>query len=215
MSPDPAPPAAPAKEPGKGGPHRRLYHWVLHWADTPYALPALFILSFAESSFFPIPPDVLLLPLCLGQRKRAFQFAFWCSLASVLGGMFGYMLGYFFWESGVKELCFSYLFAEKTFNDVGLKFEEWNFWIVFTAGFSPIPYKVFTISAGVFHEHVSFHMFVIASAVSRSARFFLEAALLRIWGEPIRDFVEKRLGLMSLLFCVVLVGGFVALKYLL
>lgn len=196
------------------GLHHRLYRWVLHWAYTPYALPALVILSFAESSFFPVPPDVLLLPLCLGKPKRAFRFAFWCSLASVLGGMFGYLLGYAFWEAGVRELCFSYVFSKEVFDQVGVKFEEWNFWIVFTAGFSPIPYKVFTISAGVFHEHVSFHMFVIASAVSRSARFFLEAALLRTWGEPIRDFVEKRLGLMSLLFCVVLVGGFVVIRYL-
>ena len=214
MSQEPAPPAVPAKN-NKGGLHRRLYHWVLHWADTAYALPALCILSFAESSFFPIPPDVLLLPLCLGEPKRAFRFAFWCSLASILGGMFGYLLGYAFWEAGVREFCFNYVFSEEVFNNVGVKFEEWNFWIVFTAGFSPIPYKVFTISAGVFHEHVSFHMFVIASAVSRSARFFLEAALLRIWGEPIRDFVEKRLGLMSLLFCVILIGGFVAVRYLL
>ncbi len=198
-----------------GGLPHRLYRWVLHWADTPYALPALIVLSFAESSFFPVPPDVLLLPLCLGEPRRAFRFAFWCSLASVLGGMFGYFLGYAFWEAGVKDLCFQYVFAEETFQAVSRKFEEWNFWIVFTAGFSPIPYKVFTISAGVCHEHVSFHMFVIASAVSRSARFFLEAALLRIWGEPIRDFVEKRLALMSLLFCVILVGGFAAVRYLL
>jgi membrane protein YqaA with SNARE-associated domain len=197
------------------GLHHRLYRWVLHWADTRYGLPALIILAFAESSFFPVPPDVLLLPLCLGQPKRAFQFAFWCSLASVLGGMFGYLLGYAFWEAGVKELCFNYLFSEDIFAKVGTKFEEWNFWIVFTAGFSPIPYKVFTISAGVFHEHVSFPMFVIASAVSRSGRFFLEAVLLRAWGEQIRDFIEKRLALMSLLFCVCLVGGFAAIHYLL
>lgn len=200
----------------KGAIHHRLYRWVLHWAYTPYARPALVILAFAESSFFPIPPDVLLLPLCLGQPKRAFRFALWCSVASVLGGMFGYLLGYAFWEAGVKELCFNYLhlFTRETFDSVGELFREWNFWIVFTAGFSPIPYKVFTISAGVFHDHVSFPMFVLASAVSRSARFFLEAALLRTWGEQIRDFVEKRLGLMSLLFCVGLIGGFVLVKHL-
>ena len=187
---------------------------MIHWADTPYALPALIILSFAESSFFPIPPDVLLLPLCLGSRKKAFRFAFWCSAASIVGGMFGYLLGYAFWEAGVKELCFTYIFTEEAFHGVGAKFQEYNFWIIFTAGFSPIPYKVFTISAGVFHDHVSFPMFVIASAVSRSARFFLEAILLRVYGEAVREFVEKRLALMSLVFCIVLIGGFVSLKYL-
>ena len=196
--------------------YRRLYDWVIHWAETAYALPALFVLSFAESSFFPIPPDVMLLPLCLGEPKRAFRFAFWCSLASVLGGMLGYWLGYAVWESGLDQFCFDYVpgFSEDKFAKISAWYGEYNFWIVFTAGFSPLPYKVFTIAAGVCHEDVNFGMFVLASLVSRSTRFYIEAALLKKFGEPIRVFVEKRLGLLSLVFCVLLVGSFALLKYL-
>ena len=197
------------------GLHRRLYNWVLHWAYTAYAVPALIVLSFAESSFFPIPPDVLLLPLCLGEPRKAYRFAFYCSLFSVLGGMAGYALGMFFWESGLQELCFDYLFTPDSFTRISALYGEWNFWIVFTAGFSPIPYKLFTISAGILHEDVHFATFVLASAISRSARFYLEAFLLHRYGPPIRDFIDKRLGLMALLFCVLLVGGFATVKYML
>lgn len=206
----------PNSEPdAKPGLHRRLYNWVLHWAYTSYALPALVLLSFAESSFFPIPPDVLLLPLCLGEPKKAYRFAFWCSAASIAGGIAGYFMGKGLWNSGLDDLFFNYVpgFTQEVYDKVAGLYEEWNFWIVFTAGFSPLPYKVFTITAGVFD--INFLMFVVASLVSRSARFYLEAVLIRWKGEQIRDFVEKRLGLMSLLFCVVLVGGFVAIKYLL
>jgi membrane protein YqaA with SNARE-associated domain len=197
------------------GLHRRLYDWVLHWAYTPYATPALVVLAFAESSFFPIPPDVMLLPLCLGDRRRALRFATWCSAASVLGGIAGYWMGYGLWNVGLRELMYDWVpgFGPPQFARVHDLYEEWNFWIVFTAGFSPLPYKVFTVTAGVFA--VNFWMFVVASVISRSARFFLEALLLRRYGAPVREFIEKRLGLMALLFCILLVGGFVALKYLL
>ena len=208
-------PAAPLSPPAKAGLHRRLYFWVLHWAYTPYALPALMVLSFAESSFFPIPPDVLLLPLCLGDPRRALRFAFWCSVASVLGGMAGYALGYGLWHAGLDQFCFNYVpgFTPQAFATVQRLYEEHNFWVVFTAGFTPIPYKLITIAAGVFE--VNFAMFVLASAIGRSARFFLVAWLVARFGAPIREFVERRLGLMSLLFCVLLVGGFVAVKYVL
>jgi len=198
----------------KPGLHRRLYDWVIHWAETRYALAALIILAFAESSFFPIPPDVLLLPLCLGRPKQAFRFAFWCSLASILGGIAGYWMGFGLWHSGLNDICFDYVpgFTPAVFDKVQTLYDEWNFWIVFTAGFSPLPYKVFTITAGVFH--INFAMFLLASIVSRSARFYIEAALIHRYGLPVREFVEKRLGMMSLLFCLVLVGGFVAIKYL-
>lgn len=192
---------------------RRLYDWVLHWAYTPYAMPALFILAFAESSFFPIPPDVMLLPLCLSQPKSAFKFAAWCSIASILGGIAGYWMGFGFWQSGLDQICFDYVpgFTPEKFEKIGGLYDEYQFWIVFTAGFSPLPYKVFTVSAGVFG--VNFPMFVLASVVSRSARFFLEALLLRKFGEPIREFIEKRLGLVTLAFCVLLIGGFAAIKF--
>lgn len=203
--------SAPEKRPGL---HRRLYDWVLHWAYTPYAMPALFILSFAESSFFPIPPDVMLLPLCMSHPKSAFKFAAWCSVASVLGGIAGYWMGFGFWQAGLDQICFDYVpgFNPEKFEKIGRLYDDYQFWIVFTAGFSPLPYKVFTIAAGVFG--VNFPMFVLASAVSRSARFFLEAALLRKYGEPIREFIEKRLGLVTLAFCVLLIGGFAAIKFI-
>ena len=195
------------------GLHRRLYDWVIGWAYTPYAMPALIVLSFAESSFFPIPPDVLLLPLCLGEPRKALRFAFWCSAASVLGGIVGYWMGYGLWEAGLRELCFGYVpgFTPEVFERVQTLYQEWDFLIIFTAGFSPLPYKVFTITAGVFG--VNFTMFVLASVASRSVRFYLEALLLKKFGPPIRDFIEKRLGLVTLLFCLLLVGGFVAIKY--
>jgi len=195
------------------GLHHRLYNWVISWAYTPYAMPALIILSFAESSFFPIPPDVLLLPLCLGEPRKALRFAFWCSIASVLGGIAGYWMGHALWGAGLEGFCFDYVpgFTPEVFERVKALYEEWNFLIIFTAGFSPLPYKVFTITAGVFG--VNFAMFVLASVASRSVRFYLEALLLKKFGPPIRDFIEKRLGLVTLLFCVILVGGFVAIKY--
>lgn len=194
---------------------RRLYDWVIHWAYTPYALPALVLISFAESSFFPIPPDVLLIPLCLGNPRRAWQFAAWCSVASVLGGIAGYGLGMFAWEAGLRELSFSYIpgFTPEIFAKVQGLYQEWDFWIVFAAGFSPIPYKVFTIAGGVFG--INFVTFVLASVISRSARFFLVAWLLRRFGPPVREFIEKRFGLATLAFCALLVGGFVAIKYVL
>lgn len=194
---------------------RRLYDWVIHWAYTPYALPALVLISFAESSFFPIPPDVLLVPLCLGNPKRAFQFAAWCSVASVLGGIAGYGIGMFAWEHGVSDLCFQYIpgFTPDIFTKVQGLYQKWDFWIVFAAGFSPIPYKVFTIAGGVFG--INFFTFVLASAISRSARFFLVALLLKKYGAPVREFIEKRFGLATMAFCVLLIGGFVTIKYLL
>lgn len=204
-----------ATPPGKRSLIHRVYHWVIHWAYTPYALPALILLAFAESSFFPIPPDVLLVPLCVGRRDKAYGFALWCSVASVLGGMAGYGLGYGLWHAGLSDICFDYVpgFTPHVFERVSGLYETWNFWIVFTAGFSPLPYKVFTIAAGVCS--INFGMFVLASVVSRSARFYIEAALIRRFGAPVREFIERRLGLVTLLFCVVLVGGFAAIKYLL
>jgi membrane protein YqaA with SNARE-associated domain len=135
---------------------RRLYDWVVHWAFTPYAVPALVLIAFAESSFFPIPPDVLLVPLCLGNQKRAFGFAAWCSVASVVGGMAGYGIGMYAWEAGVRDLCFHYVpgFTPEVFARVQGLYQRWDFWVVFVAGFSPIPYKVFTIAGFVAIKYV-------------------------------------------------------------
>ncbi len=197
----------------KKGLLRRLYAWVLHWADTPYGTPALATMSFAESSFFPIPPDVLLVALCLGDRTRAFRFAFWCSVASVLGGLAGYGIGAFFWDlESVQSFFFHYVFSEKTFADVTKLYEDWNFWIVFIAAFTPIPYKVITITAGVCG--IGLPMFIVASVIGRSARFYLVAWALWRFGEPASRMLDKHLGWITTALAALGIGGFVALKYL-
>jgi hypothetical protein len=197
----------------KKGLLRRLYAWVLHWADTPYGTPALATMSFAESSFFPIPPDVLLVALCLGDRARAFRFAFWCSVASVLGGLAGYGIGAFFWDiEAVQSFFYHYVFSEKTFADVTKLYEDWNFWIVFIAAFTPIPYKVITITAGVCG--IGLPMVLVASVIGRSARFYLVAWALWRFGEPASRMLDKHLGWITTALAALGIGGFVALKYL-
>lgn len=187
---------------------------MLHWAYTPYAIPALFLLSFAESSFFPIPPDVLLIALCIGNVKGSYRYATWCSIASVLGGMAGYAIGAFLWnQSWVNGFFLTYVFSQATFDSVGELYKKYDFWIVFVAAFTPIPYKVITITAGVFGTN--FLIFVVASVVGRSARFFLVAWLFRTYGPPIKDFIERRFALVTIVGTLMLIGGFVAIKYVL
>ncbi len=202
--------------------HRRMYDWVLGWAYRPSAAVALFCLSFAESSFFPIPPDVLLMPLVLGNRRRWFRYATICSLASVLGAVAGFLLGALAWEAGVDRLFFDYVpgFTPEVYRRVSRLYEQYNFWIVFTAGFTPIPFKVITITAGVFgtgaavaNVWVFFAVFLVASVVSRSARFFLVAGLMRAFGPRITPFIEKYFNWLALLFAALLIGGFVVAKY--
>jgi len=191
---------------------RALYDWVLHWADTPYGTPALGTLAFAESSFFPIPPDVLLIALALGKPKRSLLYALVAAVFSVLGGMLGYLIGYCVWEA-VNEFFFAYVFSEEIFMKVKDLYNEWAFWAVFTAGFTPIPYKVFTITAGV--TTISFPMFVVASAISRSARFFLVAGLIYLFGPPIKRYIDKYFNILVIVFTVLLIGGFVLIKHVL
>ncbi len=192
---------------------RRLYDWVLHWADTPYGIPALFLLAFAESSFFPIPPDVLLLALCIAIPARSFKFALICSVGSVLGGIAGYGIGLGLWEI-LSGFFFHYVpgFTEQGFIRVQELFAAYDFWTVFAAGFTPIPYKVITIGAGVFE--INFAIFVLASIVGRSLRFFLVAGLIYRFGPAMRDFIEKYFNVLTLIFMVLLIGGFVIVKYL-
>jgi len=199
---------------------RRLYDWILHWAETKYGVPALFLLALAESSFFPIPPDVLLIPLALGARSKAIRFALVCSVASIVGGIAGYGIGYFSWWSGAEAYSavalffFNHIpgFTEQVFLNIQEKYEIYNFLIVFTAGFTPIPFKIITISAGAFS--VNFPMFLLASTVSRSARFFLVALLIRQFGEPITAFIDKYFNVLSIIFTLLLIGGFLVLKTL-
>ena len=195
--------------------HRRLYNWVIHFADTPHGERALFLLSFAESSFFPVPPDVLLAPLTLGAPKKWFRFALSCSIASVLGGILGYFIGVFLWEQ-IGGWVFSHLgaigFTQENFDAFQEGYNKYGFWIVFTCGFTPLPYKVCTITAGV--AGIFFPGFLIASALSRSARFFIVAGLFGWKGEAIRPFIEKYFNWLSLAFVILLIGGFAVLKLL-
>ncbi len=199
---------------------RRLYHWVLSWAESPWGPVALFILAFAESSFFPIPPDVLLIALCLGCIARSLRYAFICSVASVLGALLGYAIGHFLWQTpsgeftAVADFFFRVIpgFTEAEYLKIKQMYDQYNFWVVFTAGFTPIPYKLITITAGVFR--INLPMFVVASVVSRSLRFFLIAWLIKRFGAPIKMFIDKYFNLLAIAFTVLLIGSFVAVKYL-
>ncbi len=190
---------------------KRLYDWVLHWAETPYGTPALFILAFAESSFFPVPPDVLLMALALSINKRAFRYATVCTIGSVLGGVFGFFLGYQFWELGSK-ILFNYIDPQR-FETVRNYFQQYEAWAVGIAGFTPIPYKVFTISAGFFR--VDFVIFLIASVISRGIRFFLVSGLIYHFGPSIKNFIDKYFNLLTFVFMILLIAGFIVIKYLL
>jgi len=195
--------------------HRRLYEWTLGWAGRSSSFTALFMLSFAESSFFPIPPDVLLMPLVLGNRKKWFKLATICSLASVAGGAAGYCIGMWAW-TGIEPYAYQWFswagFTAEKYRQVAEAYETWNFWVVFTAGFTPLPFKLITITAGVFE--INFFLFLAASTVSRSARFFLVAGMMNMFGPRITPFIEKYFNWLSLLFVALLVGGIIAAKYL-
>jgi len=190
---------------------RRLYDWVLRWAETPYGEPALAALAFAEASFFPVPPDVLLIALSLGSPRSALRFALVCAVGSVMGGVGGYMIGWFVWEQ-VRDFFFAYVFSRSTFEHVAALYERNAFWAVFTAGFTPIPYKVFTIAGGVFQ--IDFGEFLVASALSRSARFFLVAGSIRMFGPPVRGFIDRYFDALSIAFAVLLIGGFALARWL-
>ena len=185
---------------------------MLSWGESRWGALALFLFAFAESSFFPIPPDVLLIALCLGAVTRSFRFAAICTLGSILGAMLGYGIGFFAWQTTTGEYTalahffFNHVFSVESFDQVGALYDKYNFWIVFTAGFTPLPYKIFTISGGLFH--INFSMFLIASIVSRGLRFFLIAALIWKFGAPIKVFIEKYFNLLAIAFTVLLVGSF-------
>jgi membrane protein YqaA with SNARE-associated domain len=193
------------------GLHYRMYDWVLRWAAHKHAQTALFVISFAEASFFPLPPDVLLIAMSVAKVKKAFRYALICSVASILGGMLGYAIGMGFWEL-VSELFYRWVpgFTPEVYEKVAGLYDRYNFWIVFAAGFTPIPYKVFTICAGV--GQINFLVFLLASAIGRSARFFLVAGLIRLLGPRVLPFIEKYLGWLTVAFVVLLVLGFVVVS---
>lgn len=198
---------------------KRLYDWMLSWGDSRWGALALLLFAFAESSFFPIPPDVLLIALCLGAVTRSFRFAAICTAGSILGAMAGYAIGFFAWQTTAGEYTalahffFNHVFSVEAFEKVGALYDKYNFWIVFTAGFTPLPYKIFTITGGLFH--INFVMFIIASIISRGLRFFLIGGLIWKFGAPIKGFIDKYFNLLAIAFTVLLVGSFFLLGYVL
>jgi len=189
---------------------RRLYDWTMGLAGHRRATWALGGVSFAESSFFPIPPDVILIPMILANRKRAFFYATICTVTSVLGGIAGYLIGSFLFEALGQPLLEIYGALEK-FQDFSAQYNDQGAWIVFFFGVTPFPYKVITIASGA--TELSLGVFIAASVAARGLRFFLVASLLWWFGEPIRTFIEKYLGLLTVIFMVCLIGGFVAVRY--
>jgi membrane protein YqaA with SNARE-associated domain len=190
---------------------RRLYDWTMALAAGRHAEKALAGVSFAESSFFPIPPDLLLIPMVLAERAKALRYALVCTVASVAGGIAGYLIGAFLFEQLARPILDLYGYGEK-FGTFAGWYNEWGAWIVFTAGLTPFPYKVITIASGATGLDVL--VFMLASISSRGLRFFIVAGLLYWVGPPIRAFIEKRLGLVFTAFVVLLIGGFVAARYL-
>ena len=202
-----------APAPRRAGWLRRLYNWVLGWADTPYGTPALAALAFAESSFFPIPPDVLQIALSVGRPRRSFYFAAVSAAASVLGGIAGWYIGSGLWWS-VNDFFFEYVpgFSQANFNHVQRLYAENAFWAILAAAFTPIPYKVFTIAAGVFN--VSLQTLIVASVLGRSGRFFLVATAIFFFGARAKAVLERHFEWMTLLLFALVVAGFLAIRLL-
>ncbi len=190
---------------------RKLYDWVLHWAETPYAVPALITLAFAESSFFPIPVDVLLIAMALSLPRNSFRYAAYTAIFSVLGGVAGYIIGYYFMQYIGNTIIDFYGYANQ-YESLAKTFQEHNFIAILVAALTPIPYKVFTITAGA--TNANFVEFMTASILGRSLRFFAVSALIYYFGERIRDFIDRYFNILSITFAILLVGGFVLIKYL-
>lgn len=206
---EPTPAAAEAARPNI---LKRLYNWVLHWAETPYGVPALFALAVVESSFFPIPPDVLLIALCMGVPKKSFKFAAWCALGSVLGGIGGYYIGYAAEPLG-RWIIFDLLHYGAAWDKVAALYGQNAFLAILGAAFTPIPYKVFTIAAGVFHEQVPLLTLIGASAIGRTARFMLVSGTIFFFGPPVKRILDRYLEWAALGLFGLGVAGFLAIKY--
>ncbi|MEW6103748.1 MAG: YqaA family protein [bacterium] len=184
-----------------------LINWTIHWASTPYGVYALFILSFVESSFFPVPPDLLLIALCLLNPKISLFYATVCAIASVLGGMVGYFIGFF----GGRPLA-ERLFKKEKIEIVHNYFQKYEAWAIFIAAFTPIPYKVFTIAGGVFY--INFLKFIIASIFGRSGRFFIVGCLIMLFGERVKGMIKGHFEAFTIIFTLLLIGGFYCLKHI-
>lgn len=189
---------------------RRIYDRVMLLAEGPQAEKWLALVSFTESSFFPIPPDAMIVPMVLARPERAWRIALICTVASVVGGFFGYAIGYFLFETVGRPIVDLYGY-QAAFDKFQHQFQEWGLWIILIKGMTPIPYKIVTIASGV--AHFDLLVFAAASLVTRAARFFLVAALLKVFGPPLRTFIERYLTLVTTALLLLIVGGFVALKY--
>ena len=191
---------------------KKLYDWVLSWSGSRWGWLALFVIALCESSWFPIPPDILLIALCLGATKKSFRFAGITLLGSIIGAMLGYAIGHFLWTTpsgeatAIANFFYENVFSVESFDNVGAMYDKYNFWIVFTAGFTPLPYKLFTIAGGMFD--INFAMFLIASTISRGLRFFLIGWLIWRFGQPIKVFIDKYFNLLATLFTALLIGFF-------
>ncbi len=190
---------------------KRLYHWTLEKAGHPQATKWLAGVSFVESSFFPIPPDVMLAPMCLAKPERSYWYAFVCTVASVLGALLGYAIGFFLFETiGIAILQF--YGAEAEFDTFAQNFNEQGWIVVLLAGFTPLPFKVITIAAG--STAMPLYILIAAAIIARSARFFLVAVLLRYFGPPMKEWIDKNFALATTVLGILFVGGFVSVKYL-
>ncbi len=189
---------------------KATYDYMINLASRPNAMYFLFAVAFIESSFFPIPPDVMLIPMVLATPAKAWRIATVTTIASVLGGAFGYAIGVFFFDLIARPILtfYGYMHQFDVFKEY---YHEWGAWIVFGAGVTPFPYKVITIASGV--VHLDFVVFMLASVVARGFRFYLVAWLLKKFGEPMKDYIEKNLGMLSILFMALLVGGFACIKF--
>jgi membrane protein YqaA with SNARE-associated domain len=188
---------------------RKLYDWILKWSKTRYAKQSLFLLAFSESSFFPIPPDVLLIAMTVANRMKWWIFASIATIGSVLGGVAGYYIGVAFFESIGKPII-NFYHLQELINIVGNKYSENSFFAVFTAALTPIPYKVFTIAGGVFR--ISLQDLIIASILGRGGRFFMVAVALRIFGKKISSVIEKYFDILSLIFIALIIVGFLLIR---
>lgn len=189
---------------------KRLYEWVLSWAEKPHAGKALFLLAFAESSFFPIPPDVLLIALAMSMPAKAFRWAIIALAGSVTGGIAGYGLGYFLMDTVGKHIL-DFYHLHNQYNSVQSLYQQYDAWAVAAGGFTPLPYKLFTITAGAFNLNLL--TFTVASILSRAGRFFLVAGAIYLFGPAVKNFLDRYFNLCTIIFTILLVGGFFAVKF--
>ena len=190
---------------------RKLYDWTLEKSRHPKASWFLAFISFIESSFFPIPPDIILIPMIIANKLRAWTYAFICTISSVLGGVGGYIIGYFFYNS-IGVLIIQYYGLDDQFNSFESYYNDLGIWIVLGAGFTPFPFKFITIASGLFG--LNFYLFVFVAFLARGLRFYLLAYLLKLFGDWISNFIDKYFNLLSILFFILLFGSFILIKFI-